>query len=355
MKGRLDIMTNPAAIPCEEFSSACFDRIFTTKDVIEELDVLSMDETHATFVFTGSFRMTSNALHVGSKMITEHLCMYGNCINALSSTNRRFLEDHDIATDYCSPNPLLARALGFDEEEAQLLIYHHNTCHMPIRLKVAGYDTVSGRKLEAACVTAHFVTGMEEAIKDEEAVALLADYLLDNEYAVSSLELMEEFENLENALENVVLSNVAKTYGESANEDDPWEQLEFALAYELAAEYLSSIKYVALQAYAVLHDKYEASDFILAETSFTFGLDADGIICITGEVATMNNSLIVNKADFIETKKFVQCHLVPLMQHYETHGEDSEVPDSVLDEISDLVFFVTEGLCGDMEFELYIN
>lgn len=133
------------------------------------------------------------------------------------------------------------------------------------------------------------------------------------------------------------------------------EQLEFALAYELAAEYLSSIKYVALQAYTVLHDKYEASDFILAETNFTFGLDADGIICITGEVATMNNSLIVNKADFIETKKFVQCHLVPLMQHYEAHGENSEVPDSVLDEVSDLVFFVTEGLCGDMEFELYIN
>ena len=348
-------MTNPAAIPCEEFSSACLDRVFTTKDTIEELDVLSINKTHATFVFNGSFRMTSNELHVGGKMIAEHLCMYGNCINALSSTNRRLLEDHDIATDYCTPNPLLARALGFDEEEAQLLIYHHDTCPLPIRLKVAGYDTVTGKKLEAACVTAHFVTGMKEAINDEEAIALIADYFLDNDYAVSSLDLIEDFENLEKVHESVVLSDAAKAYGESANEDDPWEQLEFALAYELATEYLASIKYVALHAYTTLHDKYEASDFILAETSFTFGLDADGIICITGEVASMNNSLIVNKADFIETKKFVQCHLVPLMQHYETHGEDAEVPDSVLDDISDLVFFVTEGLCGDMEFELYIN
>ena len=356
MKGGIDPMKNhEAPNPCEESTREVLARLLPEKDFIGELDVLSFDKHHATFVFNGSLHMANSTLYVGDNIVAEYLPLFGECNNAISSTNKRLLQEHDIFTDYVDPNPLLARALGFSEEEAKLIVYAIDFEPMPIKIKVVGYDKASGAKLETAKVVAFLDTDSCEALTDEEAITVIADYLLDTDRCISSFELIEEFESIDKLLEVTELSPKAKAFGESGNEDDIWEQMEFALAYELAADYYRSMVYIALQAYAVLHDKYAESDFILAETEISIGVDDDDIFCICGEVGTMNNSLIVNKADFVETGKFVQTHLKPLMVYYDEHGEDAEVTDEVLDEVADTAFYVAEGLCGDMEFDVYIN
>lgn len=257
-------------------------------------------------------------------------------------------------TDYVTPNPMLARAIGFSVEEVQVMVYSLDTDELPVRLRVTGYDKTTGEKFETAQVANLFFSGSEEVITDEEALSLIADFLLDNEFVLTAPELITEFGTLEEANEIVLLSDAGKAFGENASEDE-WEQLEYALAYEMAAEYLKNIAFIALQAYGFIHDRYEACDFILAETDFTFGFGAEDALCITGEVATLNNSFIVNKADFMETKQFVQPHLVALEEYYAVHGNDAEVPDEVLDEIADNCFYIAEALCGDLEFELHLK
>lgn len=356
MKGGKDPMKNPEATnPCEESTREVLARLLPEKDFIGELDVSSFDKHHATFVFNGSFHMANSILYVGDNVVAECLPLFGECNNAISSTNKRLLQEHNIFTDYVEPNPLLVRALGFSEEEAKLIVYAIDLTPMPIKLKVVGYDKATGVKLETAKVVAYLNEESVDALTEDEAITVIADYLLDNGGCLSSLELIEEFESIDKLLEVTELSPEAKAFGETISECDIWEQMEFALAYELAADYYRGMADIALQAYAVLHDKYAESDFILAETEFRIGIDDNDLFCICGEVGTMNNSLIVNNADFVETGKFVQTHLEPLMVFYDEHGEDAEVTDKVLDEVADTAFFVAEGLCGDMEFEVFIN
>lgn len=354
MKGRLGFMANPTTRSCEECPREVFYRLLPKKDFIEELDVLSTDKYFTTFVFNGSYRMTNSAFFVGNKVVTKHLCKYGNYINAISETNKRHLMSLEISTDYITPNPLIVIALGFDAEGAQLLTYIHDTDEFPIRMKVTGYDNDTGEKFETASVVALAFSGSEKAISDDEAISLITDYLLDNELVFNSIDLINEFGTLEKANKSIILSQASKVFGENACEDE-WEQLEYALAYEMASEFFKSAAFIALQAYGFIHDRYEVSDFILAETTFTFGINAENAICITGEVATMNNSFIVNKLDFAETNQFVQPHTVTLLEYLAQHGEDAEIPDEILDDIADNCFYITEALCGDLEFELHMK
>lgn len=347
-------MTKQHQHPCEECTRKVLGRYLPEKEVVEELDVLSTGKHHVTFVFNGSYRMTSYAFYVGDKEVVQHLCRYGNYITAISETNKRHLESLELFTDYATPNPMLARALGFNEEEAQVMTFVHDTDELPVRLRVTGYDKATGEKFETAKVAVLFFSDSEEEITDEEAISLIADSLLDNEDVLTVPELMAEFGTLEKAYAEIPLSDASKTYGENATEDE-WEQLEYALAYEMAVDHLKNMAFMALQAYGFIHDRYEESDFILAETVFTFGIDAENMLCITGEVGTMNNSFIVNKADFVETNQFVQPHTVALLEYYAQHGEDAEVPDEVLDEISDNCFYIAESLSDELGFELYMK
>lgn len=354
MKGRLDFMTQQHQHPCEECTRKVLDRCLPEKEYVEELYALSPDKHRVTFAFNGSYHMASSTLFVGDKEVARHLCMYGNYNTALSQTNKRHLNSLEVYTDYITPNPMLARALGFTAEEAQVMVYSLNTDELPVRLRVTGYDKATGEKFETAKVAALFFSGSEEEITDEEATSLIADFLLDNDFVLTAPELITEFSTLEKANEVVLLSDASKAFGENASEDE-WEQLEYALAYEMAAEYLKNMAFIALQAYGFIHDRYDTCDFILAETAFTFGFGTEDALCITGEVATMNNSFIVNKADFVETKQFVQPHLVALEEYYAAHGTDAEVPEEVLDEIADTCFYIAESLCGDLEFELHMK
>ena len=347
-------MNQIPATPCDLLTRMDLSRMLPEKDTVEELDVLYQAKHHAVFVFNGYYRMTSNAVYIGDELMIPNLPLYGNCVNAISDTNKRFLEEHEFATDYIAPNPVLTRAIGFSESETKQIVYLRTLHDLPLEVSVVGYDP-DGSKLSKSDVCFQ-LAGIEfGALTDEEAVCIIADFLLDNDLVFSAVELQEEYGTLEKAYESVELSDAAKNYGENGNADDLWEQLEFALAYEFALECCEQIKYIANSAYTLLHDRYKETEFILAHTTFSFGLDEDNVLCLTGEVGTTNNSLIVNEADFNEDGRFIQAHLKDFMDYITSPEVTEEIPENILDDMTDNIFYIAESLCGDLEFDVYIN
>ena len=347
-------MTQSTATPCDLLTRMDLSRMLPEKDTVEELDVLLKAKRHALFVFNGYYRMTSNAVYVGDELMIPNLPLYGNCVNAISDTNKRFLEEHDFATDYIAPNPVLIRAIGFSEDEAKQIVYLRALHDLPLEVSVVGYDP-DGSKLDKNNICFQLADDEWEALTDEEAGHVIADFLLDNDIALSAVELQEEYGTLEKAYESVKLSDAARNYGENGNADDLWEQLEFALAYELALGYCEQLKYIANSAYTLLHDKYKEAEFILAHTTFSFGLDKDNVLYLTGEVGTTNNSLIVNEADFKEDGRFIQAFIKDFMDYITSPEVTEDIPEAILDAVTDNIFYVTESLCGDLEFDVYIN
>ena len=355
-------MRNQTTIP-EEVSGAAFEQVFPEKDAIPELFVSDERGKHGiTISFNGSFRLRSDAVYVVGGHAIPEVPFYGTCVNALTTTNKRFLEKHDIATDYMPPNPLLARALGFPEADALNLEYTLNLAELPLKLVVTGYDEYSGNLLPAAEVIPHLVEGLKCPLNSNDAICMLADFLLDNEVPLAQFELATAFENLEEAYEAVELSEEAKAYGETGNPDDPWEALEFALAYELAAEYFHNMVAIAGEAYFLLQERYLATSFILAKTEFTFGLDdEEHALFITDEVGTMNNSLIVNAEEYKSREDFVQAHTKPLAEWAKTlkfKGENDPIlviPSDLLSAVADQVSYITEALSDDTAYNLYLS
>lgn len=351
-------MAHKATNPCEDALHDCLDRLFPEKEYVEELDILSEGRHADTLVFTGKYRLTSCDLYVGNKLMVPSLSFYGNCVNAISDSNKRMLAEKEILTDYTTPNPVLARVLGFSEDEARLMVFLQSYLPMPIKMMVQGYDEKTGAKLDTIKIIPQLFSDSDEElfpINNEEAIKIIAEHFMDSGIAVSISNLMEEFGTLAEAKASTSLSDKAREFGDELDCDDPWETLEFSLAYELAEHYFRSMCDIARTAYEHLDAKYSKVQFILAYTTFSFGIDDDNVLHLTDEVATTNNSFIVNQADFEESGKFVQAHLEPLLDYLANSGDENDIPYSLLDELSDGMLYLAENLCEDLEFDVYIN
>ena len=356
-------MTQNTTNPSEEVSGVVLNQVFPEKEAIPELFVSDEGDKHGfTISFNGSFRFRGDAVKVRDNHAIPEVPFYGTSANALITSNKRFLEKHDIFTDYMPPNPLLARALGFSEAEALNMEYVLDLIPMPFKLVVTGYDEFTGKYLSATEVTPCLLDGLRCRINSDDAITMLADYLLDNDVPLTQFDLMDSFDNLDKAHEILELSEEAKAYGESGNPDDPWEALEFSLAYELAKEYFQSMVAIAGEAYFLLQERYLASNFILARTEFTFGIDdEEKVIYITDEVGTVNNSLIVNAEDYKCDADFVQAHTKPLAEWLKTvkfEGEDDPIlviPSELLSAVADEISYITEALADDTAYELYLS
>lgn len=334
--------------------------IFCVKDRIPELDTEEFAGPFAkVHQFNGVALEASSKLVIGGKTVAENVLMKPNCACAISQSNKRYLEGFNMYTDYIEPNPLLFRALGFSENESKVLVYVKGVDDLPLDAIVTAYN-LDGDKTALPEPLASFALKNGMKIAYEEAVKILADWLVDNGYASNHYEEFMEYEDINDAWEVASVSAEAKAYAEEM-EEEPWEQLEIACLYECAVTMLEDMALASVAVYTILEKKYAAAGLIAASMQLSWGLDDEADLVLCDEVGTTDNTLIVSRDLYDKNGTLDSMINAPVLKYFESIGYDitsddpvQEIPEDVLDEISDTYMYLAEAICDDLAFDIHM-
>ena len=328
-----------------------------------ELGVLYRNGSREIRYFKGLVFKTGSEFTLDGKVISDNVIMKANCMNAISQTNKRLLEELGICTDYIAPNPAFLAALGYSEEEVKHCIYALDAPLFPLQFTVSGYDKKTGMKYEepGVCAVLHPESGVTGPIRKLETIKIIADWFVDNDLFASSYDLHQEFATIEEAHGATQLSENAIRYGEEANPDDPWEALEFALNFEAATSYLETLTNLSQIIYEKLYEVYYKAGILLVETRLTYGLNETGDICVCDELGTPDTSYFAAASLYEENGTLKSMDKQPLLDYLANAGYSGkdeepipEIPSEIWDEIADTYLYIAEALCGDIEFDLYM-
>lgn len=334
--------------------------IFCVKDRIPELEAAENMGPYANVLFfNGVMLEASSKLVIGNKLVAENVLMKPNCACAISQSNKRYLEGYNMYTDYVEPNPLLFRALGFSENEGKVMVYVRGVDDLPLDVLVTAYD-LSGDKSALPEPAASFVLKDGTSIVYDEAVKIIADWLADNGYVSNHYEAFAEYEDIDEAWADACVSDAAKAYAELM-EEEPWEQLESACLYECAVTMLEDMAVASVAAYTILHKKYDPAGLIMATLKLSWGLDDEADLVLCNDVGTTDSTLIVSR-DLYENNGTLDSMInAPVLKYFASIGYDMEsddpvpeIPEEVLDEISDTYMYLAEAICDDLAFDIHM-
>ena len=334
--------------------------IFCVKARIPELDTEENVATYAkVHYFNGVALEASSKLVIGGKTVAENVLMKPNCACAISQSNKRYLEGFNMYTDYVEPNPLLFRALGFSELESKILVYVKALEDLPVDAIVQAYDLCGDKTaLPEPVVIFKLKNGLNVAT--DEAVKVVADWLADNGYVSNLYEELEAYENVEEALVDSGVSDEARAYAELI-EEEPWEQVEAACLYEAAATMVEDMAVASVAAYTVLQKKYSDAGLIMATLKLSWGLDEEAELVLCNDVGTTDNTLIVSRDLYEKNGTLDSMINAPVLKYFESIGYDvtgdepvPEIPEDVLDEVSDTYMYLAEAICDDLAFDIHM-
>lgn len=334
--------------------------IFCVKERIPELDTVEFagpfGKVHQ---FNGVALEASSKLIVGGKVVAENVLMKPNCACAISQSNKRYLESFNMYTDYVEPNPLLFRALGFAENESKILVYVKGVDDLPIDVVVTTYD-LNGDNSALPEPVASFAMKNGVKIAYEEAIKILADWLVDNGYVSDLYDEFQVYENINDAWEMAAVSEGAKAYAELM-EDDPWEQIEMACLYECAVTMLEDMGMASIAAYTLLQKKYESVGLIIAKLQLSWGVDDEQELVLCNEVGATDNTVIASSELYAQNGTLESMINAPVMKYFKDIGYDinsdepvPEIPEEVMDELSDTYMYLAEAICDDLAFDLHM-
>lgn len=334
--------------------------IFCVKARIPELDsVENIGQYEKVHFFNGPILEASSKIFICGKVVAEPVLMKPNCTCAISQSNKRYLASYEVPTDYVEPNPLLFVVLGFSEQNSKQLVYVQGLDDLPIDTVVTAYNFGGDNKpLPAPKVTFRLKNGMKVAA--DEAIKVLADWLSDNAYVSNYYEELLEYESIEQAWADTGVSDEAKAYGEFI-EEDPREQVEAACLYECAAGFIESLTVSSNVVYSLLHKKYEDAGLILAKLQLSWGLNEDAEPVLCNDVATGDTAIIVSRELYEKNGTLESMITKPILEYFEAVGYNlesdepvPELPENVLDEVSDTYMYLTEAVCDDLAFEIHM-
>ncbi len=334
--------------------------IFCVKDRIPELDTEEFVGPFAkVHQFNGVALEASGKLVIGDKVVAENVLMKPNCACAISQSNKRYLESFNMYTDYVEPNPLLFRALGFSENESKVMVYVKGVDDLPLDAVVIAYD-LDGDQVALPEPVASFALKNGMKVAYDEAVKILADWLADNGYVSNLYEEIQVYEDINDAWEFAAVSAEAKDYAELM-EEEPWQQLEMACLYEGAVTMLEDMAVASVAAYTILQKRYAEAGLIMAKMQLSWGLDDDAELVLCDEVGTTDNTLIVSR-DLYDKKGTLDAMInYAVMKYFESIGYDvdsdepvPEIPEDVIDEVSDTYMYLAEAICDDLAFDIHM-
>lgn len=334
--------------------------IFCVKDRIPELEAVEDAGPYASVLcFNGVVLEASSKLVIGDRLVAENVLMKPNCACAVSQSNKRYLESVNMYTDYVEPNTLLFRALGFSEVESKSLVYVIGVDDLPVDAVVTAYD-LAGDNAALPEPVASFVMKNGMKVAYEEAVKIVADWLADNGYVSNHYEVFAEYEDIDEAWAEACVSDDAKAYAELM-EEEPWEKLEAACLYECAVTMLEDMAVASVAAYTILQKKYDAAGLIMAKLQLSWGLDDEADLVLCNDVATTDTCLIASRDLYEKNGTLDSMINAPVMKYFESIGYDlesdepvPELPEEVLDEISDTYMYLAEAICDDLAFDIHM-
>lgn len=334
--------------------------VFCVKERIPEVDTVEFVGPFAkVHQFNGVALEASSRLIIGDQIVAENVLMKPNCVCAISQSNKRYLEGFNVYTDYVEPNPLLFRALGFSENQSKIMFYVKGVDDLPVDAVVTAYD-LEGDNVALPEPVASFALKNGMKIAYDEAVKILADWLLDNGYASNHYEELYAQETLKDAWEFASVSAEAKAYAEMM-EEDPWEQVEIACLYECAVTILEDMAVASNAVYTILEKKYAEAGLIIAKLQLSWGLDDEADLVLCDEVGTTDNSIIASRDLYEKNGTLVNMINVAVLEYFKVVGYDlesgepmPELPEDVLDEISDTYMYLAEAVCDDLAFDIHM-
>ena len=334
--------------------------IFCVKERIPELDTVEYEGPFSkVHQFNGVALEASRKLVICGKTVAENVLMKPNCTCAISQSNKRYLESFNMYTDNVAPNPMLFIALGFSENESKALVYVKGVDDLPVDAVVTAYD-LEGNQAALPEPFTSFALKNGMKIAYEEAVKILADWMLDNGYVSNHFEAIKECETIEEAWEMVCASEGAKAYAEIM-EEEPWEQVEIACLYECAVTMLEDMSFASLAAYNILQKKYAEAGMLMAKLQLSWGLDEEAELVLCNDVGDTDNCIIVSRDLYERNGTLEHMIHVPIFEYFKSIGYDissdepvPEIPEDVLDEISDTYMYLTEALCDDLAFDIHM-
>ena len=334
---------------------------FSVKERIPELDTDSDIAPYANVhFFNGSILEASSKLSIGDLVVADNVLMKSNCTCAISQSNKRYLETFEVATDYVAPNPMLFVALGFSEQRSKNLVYVLGVNDLPFDTFVTAYN-FDGDNALLPVPKVGFMLKNGMKISVEEVIKTLADWLADNGYISNYYEEFLNYDSIEDAIDVAELSAVAREYGEFI-EEEPWDQIEAACLYEAAAEMIETLIMRSNVVYSVLHKKYEEAGVILAKLDLSWGLDDDAEMLLCNDVGTPDTAVLATAESYEKTGKLENMVTKPIFEYFKAEGfkfnefteKVPELPDKVVDEISDTYMYLAEAICDDLAFDIHL-
>ena len=331
---------------------------------------------------------TSNRLSVFDRVIKEDVPLKGCMLNLISQRNKQFLEEKGILTDFVEvPDNQLFRRAGFRVKEFNRLALSKALMMFPLEFIVRGYIVGSawkaylkgesycgftfpeglheGQKLESPILTptTKAETGHDEPVTFEEAVSIVADWICDNELNLFYSDDIKEIcgNHPEVGEEIFEISSDAQEYAsefmeyslEDFDTDDWWDYYEYALAYSLAKNYVSSIYEISFHAFEELTKKCEEKGILFIDSKFEFGLDENGNICLGDEVGTPDSSRFAPADVYAITGKIVSLDKQIVRDYFSQIGftgdddqEIPELPDELWEKVTSTYVRIATLLCG---------
>lgn len=336
--------------------------IFCVKERIPELDTDSDIAQYANVhFFNGAILEASSQLVIDNKVVAEEVLLKANCTSAISQSNKRYLESNfEVKTDYVAPNPMLFVALGFSEQQSKTLVYVRGVDDLPFDSFVTAYN-LDGDNSPLAVPKVGFMLKNGMKITVEEAIKTFADWMADNDYVSSYYEEFLNYDSIEDAIDVAELSAVAREYGEFI-EEDPWNQIEAACLFEAATEMIETLIMCSNVVYSLMHKKCEEAGIVLAKLNLSWGLDDDAEIILCNDVCTPDTAVMTTIKAFEKTGSLENMVTKPVFEYWksiscktcESVGKLPELPEKVLDEITDTYMYLTEALCDDLAFEIHL-
>lgn len=352
----------------DQFTTSPLDEqeIFCVKERIPELQTFkNVGSSQKTHFFNGVILEASSELVIGDKTVAENVLMKPNCDCAISQSNKRYLKEYNINTDYVEPNPLLFRALGFSEQESKILTYALVFDELPIVAMVTAYNFAEQKEDEALPEPAvMFKSKEDDLLTNTQAIKLVADWLFENGYSTSLYEEYEKFDNIEDAWIVSEISAIAREYAEKL-EEEPHAQFEAACFYECAVDLVEELIVKSKTVYTLLQKKYNSGGLILAALLLTWGVDEMGETVLCYDVGTTDTAIIASQdlydrkgtlTNMIDSVIFKYFESVGYSEEYAMTSRSSipDIPEDILDEISDTYMYIAEAICDDFSFEIHM-
>ena len=114
--------------------------------------------------------------------------------------------------------------------------------------------------------------------------------------------------------------------------------------------------------YSLLHKKYEEAGILLAKLKLSWGLDDDAETVLCNDVGTPDMAVMTTIKSFEKTGEIEDMVTKPVFDYFQKKGcrleefakKTVELPEKVLDEISDTYMYLAEALCDDLAFDIHL-